>query len=1044
METLTFREPRLVALVLLVIIAAGLSAWLAIGRQEDPTITNLFATVTTTSPGMEAALVESLVTVKIEQALREIAEIDTIESASAPDISIVQIDLIDTVATGRIEGIWAEVRDALSDLVPDFPDGVNPPQLSTDGAGTFGAIVSFSAKHENVPPGILARHSEELAERLRNLRGTALVDRFGAAEEEILVTLHPERAAALGLSADAVSRAILAADSKVQAGRLRGTGNEMILNLRGEITALSRVREVIVAEGANGRITKVADIAEVSREIRRPVSETAIHNARPAVLVAARLDDGLQIDRWMRQVRSIVADYQPDVPASVDMALIFDQSRYTASRLREVGFNMMLGVALVVGVLLLTLGTRAALVVALILPIVSLASLATMNLIGLPIHQMSVTGLIVALGLMVDAGIVMTDEIGQRIRSGLARKQAVEQAVRRLFGPLFASTVTTALSFMPMVLLPGPAGDFVGSIAIAVIIMLLWSLAIALTITPAVAGWVMPRQPGPGLGQSGLQLHQVTRIFRASIRLAVSRPGPAIALSLILPVLGFTSLPLLTAQFFPGVDRDQFTIDLDLRSGASLAQTRAVVERLDALLLASEEVDQLTWVVGRSAPAFYYNIVGDREDSPRHAHALVTTVSPQATEVLIRRLERQVDELVPEAQVLVRGLVQGPPVAAPIELRLLGPDLDTLRLLGNELQRIVSQVPSVTVARPTLLSGGPEVSIEVDEAAARSLSLSLTDIARQLQSSLEGMTGGSLIEGTEQLPVRVRHGDATRADLQAIADLPLVLPNGTGPNRQGDFAGLPLSAVGKTALTPGASLITRHDGQRANTIQVFVLRDVLPQEALKDVQAALAAETFTLPRGYRLELGGDSDARSNTLNNLLAPLGIIITLSIAVIVMTFRSFRLTGVALIVSALSAGLSLLALAIFNYPFGINAIIGVIGSIGVSINAAIIIMTGLQADPAARAGQPEAMTDVIMRSSRHILSTTVTTFAGFLPLILAGGGFWPPFAMAVAGGVLLSSVISFYFVPPMFALVYASDGPLVKRLHARTTPYLREQPQ
>lgn len=1040
METLSFREPRLVALVLLVIIAAGLSAWLAIGRQEDPTITNLFATVTTTSPGLEAALVESLVTVKVEQALREIAEVDTIESSSAADISIVQIDLIETIATARIESIWAEVRDALADLAPDLPGGVHPPRLSTDGAGTFGAIVSFSAKHENVPPGILARHSEELAERLRNLRGTALVDRYGAADEEILVTLDPERAAALGLSADAVSQAILAADSKVQAGRLRGTDNEMILKLRGEITALERVREVIVREGANGSMTRVADIAQVSRDVRRPVSEAAIHNARPAVLVAARLDDGLQIDRWMRQVRAIVDDYQQAVPASIEMTLIFDQSRYTASRLREVGLNMMLGVGLVVGVLLLTLGVRAALIVALILPIVSLASLATMNLMGLPIHQMSVTGLIVALGLMVDAAIVMTDEIGQRIRSGMERLEAVEQAVRRLFGPLFASTVTTALAFMPMVLLPGPAGDFVGSIAIAVIIMLLWSLVIALSVTPAVAGWVMPRHPGAGISQSGLRLPGLVGKFRRSIDLSLARPVPAIALSLILPVLGFMTLPLLTAQFFPGVDRDQFTIDLDLRSGAALAQTQAVVERLNGVLLASEEVAQVSWVLGRSAPAFYYNIVGDRENSPRHAHALVTTLSPQATEVLIRRLERQVDKLVPEAQVLVRGLVQGPPVAAPIELRLLGPDLDTLRVLGSELRRIVSQVPSVTVARATLLSDGPEVSIEVDEAAARSLGLSLTDIARQLQSSLEGVTGGSLIEGTELLPVRVRQGDAARSELQSISDLPLVLPNGLPPERRGDYAGLPLSAIARTSVIPGASLITRHDGQRANTIQVFVLRDVLPQESLKDVQAAIARENFRLPQGYRLELGGDSDARSSTLNNLLAPLGIIITLSIAVIVMTFRSFRLTGVAVIVSTLSAGLSLLALAIFNYPFGINAIIGVIGSIGVSINAAIIIMTGLQADPDARAGQPQAMAEVIMRSSRHILSTTVTTFAGFLPLILAGGGFWPPFAMAVAGGVLLSSVISFYFVPPMFALVYAGNGALGQR--PPTLPSLQEQ--
>jgi multidrug efflux pump subunit AcrB len=313
--------------------------------------------------------------------------------------------------------------------------------------------------------------------------------------------------------------------------------------------------------------------------------------------------------------------------------------------------------------------------------------------------------------------------------------------------------------------------------------------------------------------------------------------------------------------------------------------------------------------------------------------------------------------------------------------------------------------------------------IDVDEATARSMGLTLADIARRLEASLEGVTGGSLVEGTEELPVRVRHGADLRQDLQAIADLPIVLPAGARLAAEGDFAAVPLSAIAEARLVPSASIVTRRNGERANTVQAFILRDVLPEQALQDIQAALAEAGFTLPHGYRLELGGDSDARASTLGNLLASLGIIVTLSIAVIVMTFSSFRLTGIALVVSVLSAGLSLLSLALFDYPFGINAIIGVIGSIGVSINAAIIILTGLRADPAARGGDREAMVEVVMGSSRHIVSTTVTTFGGFLPLILTGGGFWPPFAMAVAGGVLLSTVVSFYFTPPMFALVYAA---------------------
>jgi multidrug efflux pump subunit AcrB len=270
--TLTFREPRFAALALLVIVSGGLSALLALGRQEDPTITNLFATVTTAFPGADAARVEALVTVPVETALREIPEIDTVESASAAGISIVQIDLVETIATDRIEGIWSEVRDALAELRPDFPTGVQAPELEADGAGAYGAIVSLRAAAPDTPPGVVLRYAEALADRLRGVPGTSLVDLFGAPEEEVLVALDPQRTAALGLTADAVSDAIRTADSKGRAGRLRGESAEMILSVAGEITATERVRSVILREGPDGALIRVADLAAVSRGIRSPTS----------------------------------------------------------------------------------------------------------------------------------------------------------------------------------------------------------------------------------------------------------------------------------------------------------------------------------------------------------------------------------------------------------------------------------------------------------------------------------------------------------------------------------------------------------------------------------------------------------------------------------------------------------------------------------------------------------------------------------------------------------------------------------------------------
>ena len=1020
METLTFRQPRYAALILLVLIASGLASLLSLGRQEDPTITNLFATVTTAFPGADADRVEALVTAEIEEALREIEEVDVVASASRQGVSIVSVELLETLGETRIEQVWSEARDAVEDARRTFPSGVQPPEFDAEGISAYSAVIAVAAVEPAVPPAVLSRHAEALSDRLRGLPDTRAVDTFGTVEEEVLVTIDRDRAAALGLTADAISAAIQRADGKVQAGRLQDARGDLNIAISGEVTALDRLRDVVLRENTLGAVTRLGDIAEVTRGPRQPGEERALSEGRPAVLVGVLAQEGVQIDTWMATLRDTLAAREADIPFGIAETLVFDQSRYTADRLAEVGTNMALGVAIVVGVLFVTLGLRAAAIVALVLPVVSLATLASMNFIGLPIHQMSVTGLIVALGLLVDAAIVMSDEIGQRLRRGMARVEAVGQAVRRLAAPLTASTVTTALSFTPMILLPGPAGDFVGSIAIAVVLMLFWSLVVALTVTPALAGRFLSARPGAGPLARGIGGGPVARVFAASIRASLAHPVKSIALALVLPVLGFAALPHLKPQFFPGVDRDQFHIEVQLPPGASIDRTGAVVARIDAILAAEADIAGRYWTIGRSAPAFYYNITGGRSREPAYAHGMITSASPEATARLVPDLQARLDADVPEARVIVRSLVQGPPVAAPVELRFVGPDTATLRAIGDEARAVIADLDIVTHVRTTMGAGVPQLRVDIDEAKARLAGLDLTAVARQLEAGLSGVTGGSLVEGTEQLPIRVRLGEAVRTDLSAIADLPILPPDAPARAASGAFAGIPLSELADIRLEATPNLITRRNGERANTVQAFLVPGVLPEAALSQVRADLAASGFALPPGYRLELGGDSDARSATLNNLLASIGIIVTLTVATIAVTFNSFRLTAVALVVCGLSAGLSMLSLAVLSLPFGINAIIGVIGSIGVSVNAAIIILTGLQANPRAAAGDRRAMADVVVGSSRHIVSTTLTTLGGFLPLILAGGGFWPPFAVSVAGGVLLSTVVSFYFTPPVFALI------------------------
>ena len=434
MDTLFFRTPRLVALTILVILAAGASAFLAIGRQEDPTITNLFANVTTVYPGADPSRVEALVSEKIETELQEIPEIDVIESTSSTGISIVSIELVETLEGERIEQVWSEIRDALSDAARTFPAGVLEPEFDNDGTGAFASISALYPLNATTPESVTQRYAEELADVLRGVSGTKLVEIFGAAEEEVLVTVDFAELTALGLTVDQVAAAIRSADAKVQAGRVRTSGSEYLIEVQGEISALDRVRRIPLTSATNGAVALLGEIATVEKTPRTPATEIAYAQGERGLLVAARINDGLQVDAWMASVEARLAAFEDSLPYSLEHRLIFDQSAYTADRLVEVGTNMAIGMALVIAVLFLTLGVRAALIVAMVLPLVSMASIATMNFAGMAIHQMSVTGLIVALGLLVDAAIVMTDEVRQSLARGMERVAAVQKAVRRLAG----------------------------------------------------------------------------------------------------------------------------------------------------------------------------------------------------------------------------------------------------------------------------------------------------------------------------------------------------------------------------------------------------------------------------------------------------------------------------------------------------------------------------------------------------------------------------------------------------------------------------------
>ena len=1018
-----YRHSRYFTLFIVCVIAVGITSFRSIARQEDPSLTNFVGTITVFYPGATPDRVEALVTRPLEQELRKIPEIDELWSTSTSGVSQTTIRLFDTLPADAMELAWSEIRDAMTEAARQFPAGAGEPDFDNDRMSSFTAIVALSTQGtEDMPLPLLGRLAEEFADRARNLPNTKLVEIFGEPREEIRVAIDEAALVARGLSLHQVAAALQAADAKISSGRASGSGADMLIELSGDFDSMERIRQVIVNTSTSGGATRIADIARVYKGAVTPPPALALAQGRPAVLVGATMMNGRQVDVWSTAFNRLVDEFRLESAAGLKLEVSYDQSRYAETRLLDVGKNLAMGIALVILVLLVTLGWRAAVVVAIILPLCGLISITVMERTGLALHQMSVSGLIVALGLLVDGSIVMTDEVRKRLLEGHSPIESITASVHRLRIPLISSAVTTVLAFMPMAIVAGPAGDFVGSIAQAVIIMLATSTVLALVITPVLAGWLLPRKAEGGHNwlvsgaESGRGGAWLVRALDWSLR----HPLPAIALSLSLPLCGFLVFPTLTAQFFPGTDRDQMYIQVKLADGRSIYDTRAVVEQLDRKLRGDPLIRRVDWTIGESPPAFYYNMYRMREGMPSWAEALVLTRDENQTDDLIRRLQTELDAEFPEARIVVRGIDQGPPVMAPLEVEIYGPNLEILQALGEQFRLRMERIPQVTHTSADLIGGAPKLVFELEEEKLRLAGLQMTDAANALNDALLGHVGGEVLEGTERLPVRVRLAEQDWGTSERIADIRIPRPASAGLALPVTIGGIPLSAVGRPELVPAQSPISRRDGQRLNTVSGYLKRGVLPQEALNELRQELERNPVSLPPGYRINYGGDTEERAKVVEKLVAPLGLILSALLATLVMTFNSWRLTAISLLVCVCSLGLSLLSLAVFAYPFGIQAVIGVIGSIGVSINAAIIIMTALQENEGAARGGLFAIRAVVMDSSRHIISTTVTTFGGFLPLILEGSQFWPPFAMAIAGGVLLSTIVSFFLVPPLFSVV------------------------
>jgi multidrug efflux pump subunit AcrB len=1013
---LFYRLPRLTFLAVGFIALMGIAAFVNLARQEDPTMTERYGDVLTYMPGASALRMETLVTEKVENALREVPEIKTLRSTTRAGFSFIDVELYDSVSKDQVDLVWSEARDKLGELAINLPAESTEPLVTA--RGPLAVTLGFAIEAENTPDSISERIATELKSRLAALPGTKETEIYGEPQQEILVAVDADALARVNLSINNLASIINAADTRLAAGELKTRGSSLIVEVKGDLDSVERIKSVPILRQANGNFLRLGDIASITKGYKSPADTLAMINGKRSIMVTTMMETGRRVDQWSAAAKAIAAAYAKELPEMVHITVVIDQNYYTNERLTALMLNLLAAIALVLLALFFLMGARSALIVGAALPLTLCLVLAGLKVMDIPLHQMSVTGLIIALGLLIDNAIVVVEEYKLNRRRGDSLNAAISHSVKHLFVPLLASTATTVFAFMPIATSPGGTGDFTGAMAISVILSVTASFFLAMTLIPTFAAYLDRRFPikesdSHAWWVKGYTNAGIAAVYRRSIGWIVRHPAGGVAISLVLPVLGFMLATTLTSSFFPPVDRNQFQVQITLPANASLSDTKAAVDVIHQDLMAMDEVIESQWFIGEGAPRVYYNMMDNNDGVESFANGFVTTRDVDDPRRILPELQKRLMKVLPQARVMVMPFEQGPPFSAPIELRVIGPNLAVLKELGEQLRFILSGIDAVTYSTATLSGSSAQLSVYPKDNQLAMLGMRNQDLPRQLNGELSGIEAGSVMEGSTQIPISVRYTDNVRGSLDAISASPVM----AGNNFAG-YGGIPLEQVADVVLEPSPANINRYQGERVNTVSGFLLPYAFPSLAVAEFRERLAAADIKIPEGYRIAFGGEEEERGNAVSNIVSTFTFYLWLMVAVIVLSLNSFRYAGVIGIIGIASIGLALFGVWLSGYPFGYMALIGALGLVGLAINGGIIVLSALKADSASKRGDVDAMVLVVMDATRHIVSTTVTTIGGFLPLILFGGHFWPPLAMAIAGGVAGSAILALYLVPAMFS--------------------------
>ncbi len=991
-------------LLFLMLIALGAMSWRSIPRAEDPSFPVPIFTVIAVYPGADAEDMEQQVTEPIETRLASLEKVKELYSRSSDGLAVITVEFDDVVDADRKQD---EVLREVNALRPQLPASLARLDVQRNENNTV-AIAQIALVSETTPYHELDVIAERLEERVERVAGVRSADRWGAPRREVHITLDLARMATLGIAPAQVLQALGSDNAAIPGGSVDVGARRFNLAATGRYRSLAEMEQTVVA-GSSGNLVRVRDIANVQWGYGDPVHVTR-WNGKRAMFVSITMQTGNNINDVRDRIWPELDAEAALLPATVKMERGFDQSVNVSNRLSRLGWDFVIALALVI-VTLLPLGLRASVVVMVSIPLSLAMAVALLNFTGFSINQLSIVGFVIALGLLVDDSIVVVENITRFLRAGYTRKDAAILATKQIAVAVLGCTATLVFAFLPLLFLPGLAGRYIRSLPIAVVYAVVASLIVSFTIIPWLASLLLPRTES-AQGNRFLQLldRGIHKTYAPLLGRSLANPWRTLGLSVAVVLGSLALIPAVGFSLFPTAGTPQFHVDIEAPDGASLAETDRAVRFAERVIGTHPSVRGMFSNVGKDNPVVYYNVFQRAEAANRgQLFVLLNEYDAVNTPIMLDTLRSRLAEYA-GARIELKEFENGPPIEAPIAMRIEGPDLDSLRVLAARVEQIVQGTAGTQYVRNPIRLRRTDLRLAVDRQKAGLLGIPSVEIDRTLRLGIAGLEAGFFRgdDGNEH-PLVVRLDHDGRPTPEALDRIYV-------PSVQGAL--IPVSQVAQLQFEAKPTVIDHRERVRAVSITSYVQSGYNTDRVTRDILAQLAS--LDIPNGYRVYPAGEIESREESFGGIGSAIIVAVFGILAILVLEFRSFRTTLVVASVIPLGVVGGILALLFTGYTLSFTAMIGFVALVGIEIKTSILLVDFT--DQLRREGYD--LDHAIQKAGEirfvPIVLTAITAIGGLLPLALQGSALYSPLAWVIIGGLVSSTFIARLVTPVMYKLL------------------------